>query len=273
MKQTAEELERYLDGECSQAEAARIEADLKAAPDLACELDRMRRIDQAVRGHCLRTRAPETLCASVSARFGKGDDDAPARPAPRFPYPRLGSPHIDRGRRRALIGAGGLLAAGIAAVAIGPTFFSAPGAADPVDTFFRDFETYLLKDRAVDVSETNMVQLAGWFSDRLPFALPPIGSSGGGAALIGGRLCWLLDRRLASLSYETADGPIVVYVMDADGIALPEGRETSEIGDQLSWHRSKASTSLMWRSGDLLVVMVGTQEVRRLMTIAQSLVG
>ena len=166
-----------------------------------------------------------------------------------------------------LAGSGGALAAGLAAFAFLPRL----GKIDPVDTFFRDFETFLLKDQALDVAATDMVQLAGWFGDRLPFELPPVGANEGDVKLVGGRLCWLLDRRLASLSYESAHGPVVLYIMSAKGIDAPDGRDRPEIGHSVSWHRSTGKASLIWSSEELLFVMVGSQEVHNLMTIAQAL--
>ena len=96
---------------------------------------------------------------------------------------------------------------------------------------------------------------------------------GDGARLIGGRLCWLLERRIVSLSYETNDGPVVLYIMNADGIVVPRSNHAANFGAKLSWHRLQRHASLIWRNGKLLYVMVGPLEVRRLMTIARSLVA
>ena len=172
-------------------------------------------------------------------------------------------------RRTLLAGTGGALAAGLAAFAILPRMQDT----DPVETFISDFETFLLKDRTVDVTETDMVQLAGWYGNKLPFSLPPVSSQEGHVKLVGGRLCWLLHRRLASLSYETKQGPIVLYIMNAKGIDIPPGKDKPDIGHSVSWHRSSGKTCLIWSSEDLLFVMVGTQEVHNLMSIARTLIS
>ncbi len=269
-KHSLSDLERYSDGECLPEEAAEIRAALDRDPALVSELYKLQEVDRLVRSISQEIKAPETLRRSVEDRYGLNDEPQPAEPGKSVPVRLLSVTK----RRGFLIGAGSVLAASMATFAVIPTLKPKGGAAlDPVGTLFRDFETYLAGDKSVDVTEANMVRLAEWFSGRLSFSLPPISSSGAGARLVGGRLCWLLERRLASLSYDTDEGPLVVYVMSAAGINVPAGRETSEIGRDLSWHRSSGSTSLMWKSGDLLLVMVGTQEVRKLMSIARSLVG
>lgn len=257
------ELERFVDGACTPEEAAEIEAGITRDPVLARRVEQLEYLNQTVRQAAVTVDAPERLRQATEARFAPLNDDA---------QPSLSSSYGSGRRlnRRALLaGSGGALAAGLAAFAIIPRL----GKIDPVETFFRDYETFLLKDRALDVTATDMVQLAGWFGERLPFDLPPVSSSEGDVKLVGGRLCWLLDRRLASLSYDTAHGPVVLYIMSAKGIDAPAGRERPEIGHTVSWHRSSGKASLIWSSEELLFVMVGAQEVNNLMSIAQALTG
>lgn len=268
-KYALSDLERFIDGECSPEEARQIRADLDGDPSLAREVHHLEEVDRLVRGRALEVRAPESLRDSVAEQFGFESEENEAAPG-------LSQPRRSKlsSRRALLAGTGGLIAAGLATVFVVPRLGVLTGSdSDPVRTFFRDFETYLLKDRAIDIAETDIVRLAAWFSARVSFSLPPISSAKADARLVGGRLCWLLERRLASLSYETDDGPLVFYVMNADGIDLPAGRENSDIGEHLSWHRSGGNTSLMWKSDGLLIVMVGTQELHKLMTMARTLVG
>ncbi|NNE22218.1 MAG: hypothetical protein HKN11_06365 [Rhizobiales bacterium] len=255
------ELERFVDGDCTPQEAAEIESGIARDPDLAREVERLEHLNQMVRQSARAVDAPERLRLATENRFGAGFEP---------PQRSLSSSEGSRRRlnRRALLaGTGGALAAGLAAFVIVPQL----GKFDPVETFFHDYETFLLKDRALDVTASDMVQLAGWFGNRLPFALPPVSARQGDVRLVGGRLCWLLDRRLASLSYETAQGPVVLYIMSAKGIDAPAGRDKPEIGHSVSWHRSAGKASLIWSSEELLYVMVGNQDVHKLMSIASAL--
>ncbi len=256
---TMSELEPYVDGECSLEDSLQIEAQLKQDAELAEEAGRLEKLNEMLRAHGDEVAAPASLRTAVGRKFGiRANGVRPGMP----------------GRRAFLIGAGGTLAAGVAGLAM--VFqFSTPATRheSAVETFFHDFETYLAKDKAIDIAETSMVRLAQWYGSRLPFELPPVGSSGQGASLIGGRLCWLLERRLASLSYEGEDGSMVLYIMKADGISVPEGQADTALGRNVSWHRSAGNTSLVWRADELLYVMVSQLEVRRLISEARALVG
>ena len=255
------ELERFVDGDCTPQEAAEIESGIARDPDLAHEVERLEHLNRMVRQTAKAVDAPEGLRLAAENRFGSNYEDTQRSLSSSDGWRR-------RPNRRALLaGLGGALAAGLAAFAIVPRL----GKVDPVETFFQDFETFLLKDRALDVTGTDMVQLAGWFGDRLPFDLPPVSSREGDVKLVGGRLCWLLDRRLASLSYETANGPIVLYIMSAKGIDAPAGRDKPKLGHSVSWHRATGKACLIWLSEELLFVMVGNQDVHKLMSIASAL--
>lgn len=252
------ELEAYIDGECSLEESLRIKAELDKNPELAASAEQLDALSDALRQDAETDIAPASLRRAVEEKYGL--PGTPQRAA--------------LGRRRFLMGAGGALAAGVAGIAV-VSNFGLPGSQPEgaVETFFHDFETYLAKDKSIDVSETSMIRLAAWFESRLPFQLPPIGSSAERASLIGARLCWLMERRLASLSYEAPEGSMVLYVMKGDGIGIPEGKDDPSIGMNVSWHRSAGNTSLVWRSGELLFVMVSQLELRRLMSVARKLVG
>ncbi|MEM8645220.1 MAG: hypothetical protein AAGF86_02645 [Pseudomonadota bacterium] len=258
-------LEPYIDGELSLEDKLQFEAQLKRDSEMAEAAQKLETLNELLGEHSQKTKAPESLRAAV---FDKFDIDGNTFSVTNGPRPgRLG-------RRSFLIGAGGTLAAGVAGLGVLSTFRSpATRPESAVETFFHDFETYLAKDKAIDIAETSMVRLAQWYGSRLPFRLPPVGSAGQAASLVGGRLCWLLERRLASLSYESQDGSMVLYIMNADGIAVPEGRSEPALGENVSWHRSDNHTSLVWRSDALLYVMVSQFEVRRLMAEARALVG
>ncbi len=262
---TMSDLEPYVDGECSLEERLQIEAQLKRDAELAKSAGQLVKLNGMLKEHGDEVVAPAALRSAIAEKYGIAESETKKANGP-----RLGLP----GRRSFLIGAGGTLAAGVAGLGV-ISNFSAPATRpeSAVETFFHDFETYLAKDKATDISETSMVRLAQWYGSRLPFQLPPVGSSGQIASLVGGRLCWLLERRLASLSYEGQDGSMVLYIMSADGISVPEGQEVPTLGRNVSWHRSADNTSLIWRSNELLYVMVSQFEVRRLMSEARALVG
>lgn len=262
---TMKDLEPYVDGECNLEDQLQIEAQLKREPELAQSAEELKTLNAMLQDHGNEVTAPDSLRAAIAQKY-----DLDTTGSRRVNGPKLGMP----GRRSFLLGAGGTLAAGVAGLAIISNFgIPATRPESAVETFFHDFETYLAKDKATDIAETSMIQLAQWFGARLPFELPPVASAGENASLVGGRLCWLMERRLASLSYESQDGSMVLYIMRSEGINVPEGQDDQSLGQNVSWHRSAGNSSLVWRSNQLLYVMVSQFEVRRLMSVARALVS
>lgn len=258
------DLERFVDGACRAEEAARIRLAMDEDKQLAMRVHRLEALNTTIRRAERSTEAPATLRQHVVDAFVSRDGEwaGSDRSSLALPARRLD-------RRAMLAWGGGALAAGLAGLIVLPRVW--PNGPDTVATFIRDFETFLLKDKVIDVTEANMVRLAGWYGNRLSFALPPIAAQAGDVRLVGGRLCWLLERRLASLSYQTSLGPIVLYVMDKSGIPVPTSNTTAEFGESVSWHRADGHACIVWVNGDLLYVMVGDLDVQQLMATARSL--
>ena len=254
----------FLDGECSPEDAQRVAAALCKDPTLAQHAARLEQLDVLLRSSSTTTTVPHSLSESIDDREytrARAGETVVQLPVSR-----------NYGRRGFLVGAGSALAASFTAALVAPSFFlSEQPQVNAVDTFFRDFETYLLKDSAVDISTARIDELTNWYAKRLPFALPSIHSADVSVELVGGRLCWLLERRLASLSFTENASQFVIYIMKADGIEFPSGGEKEAFGESFSTHQSSNNSSVMWKSNEQFVVIVGTQSAERLTTIARSL--
>jgi|GEM_PF-5774283 len=248
----------YVDSELSAEQAALFRDEMAANPKLAARVEKLEAVNEQLRTNARSTLAPESLHDSLS-QLVNGPTQA-----------------VPNSKRHWMIGGGAFVASAIAGVA-GLRLhrqFSADAHANLVtETFFKDFETYLVKDRTLDIEENDLVKIAQWYEPRLPFRLPPVSSSGAGASLIGGRLCWLLERRLASLSFDTPKGPVVLYISQANDLKLPPGGKRESFGSDVTWHRSRSNTSLIWKIDDLLMAMVGTQEISGLKRIARSIIS
>ncbi len=255
------DLEAFVDGQCSPQDSSNVLSHLAECDRCAKEALRLEQLTLLLRDEFGTETAPDSLRASVDELSNQ--PVSVAAPSPAF-----------LNKRRFLIGAGGTLAAGIAGFLLLPSVrTSLSGSTDLVQTFFEDFETYLLKGKVVDVAEQDMVALASWYEARLNFPLPPLRSQGDGIALTGGRLCWLLHRRLASLSYNGEDGPMLLYVMKADELELPSGENYDALGSEFSWHRHGSKTGVVWKSHGLVFALIGSRELKRMEEIAVSLAG
>ncbi len=255
------DLEAFVDGQCSPQDSSNVLSHLAECDRCAKEALRLEQLSLLLRDEFGAETAPGSLRESVEEL--KTLPDPTDVPAPSF-----------LGRRNFMVGAGGALAAGVVGfMLLPPVLNTVSGPTDLIQTFFEDFETYLLKGKVVDVAEQDMVALASWYEARLNFPLPPLRSHGDGIALTGGRLCWLLHRRLASLSYSGDDGPMLLYVMKADELELPEGQNYDSLGSEFSWHRHGTKTGVVWKKHGLVFALIGNRELKRMEEIAVSLAG
>jgi len=245
------DVDALIDGEAGE-DAATIERHIRACPACRAYRDDIRRNDALLR------------------RAARGDAPDPALEARLFgPSPGAGA---RPDRRRMLLG--GL---GVAACAAGLGLMlrpsSAPDSPDSLAaTDFRtavlgDFATHIVADRPLDIEGSDTARVVPWVSARVPFVLPGRVTPEG-TRLLGGRLCWLIGRRLAAFSFEVDDARIGLYVAGADGLTglLDEGAGPVASGrDGLQ--------GAFWRDRGLALGLVGPVSASRLLGLAGTLRG
>ena len=252
-------LERLLDGDCSAEEAARLRAHAAACEVCAKELKALEGLNKTLRDNLRNETAPPRLRAEV-AKILQGGTEEPRPSGPAFTRRQMG------------VTALGALAAGVLGAVVVPQLIgSRRGPQDIADTLIRDFETFLFAERVLDVVTPDPAAIASWYRARLDFELPRLAAELDGYRLAGGRLCWLLDRRLASLSFEGGDGSLALYIMSAEGFALPNGDPTGGAPPDATLHHRDRFTNVIWREGDLVLGLVGNAAPERVEQMAQSL--
>ncbi len=202
--------ELWLDGEGG-ARAAQIAQHVAACPACRAHADTIRRLDFAAREAAVRIKAP----AGLRSRL---DDIDAARPAPQAD-----------GVSRRRVFAGFAAAASVAAIG-SVAALRQRDSGDLSVAVFGDFATHLAADRNLDLTETNPQAVVDWFSPKVPFDLPRLASLSE-VDLVGGRLCWLLDRRIAAFNFNRGSEALGLYVADSDGLtcqhaALPQADES-----------------------------------------------
>lgn len=246
------DLERFADGECTLEEAACIRQHLSQCETCSAELDALRKFNLALRANMATERASPELRLSVLRNI----EEQRGRAAPEV---------VDMSRRRFSSGAVAAIAASAAAAVVLPSVIGMrPMPERFASTLISDYETFLSAERALDYVDGDAGRLAAWYRARLSFALPQLPAAIGDNILIGGRLCWLFDRRLAALTFDGEDGPLSLYVMQADGLDLPKG-------DDMTAHRRDRFTNVVWRRGDLAISLVGKAHPDRMKSIARTL--
>ncbi len=257
------DLERLLDGELDSEKAAAFRAHIAGCKACAAELRALEDLNRVLRTEKQEVTAPPELRDRV-ARILRGQvlDGMPAAPVERK------NTHTRRNlaRRNLGVAAFGALVAGLAGLVVVPRFLvSRLDTEDIAKTLIRDFETFLFAERVLDFAESDPAVAVAWFRERLKFDLPRLPADLDGLRLRGGRLCWLFDRRLASLSFETGEEALALYIMRSEGTALSE--EMS--GPDASIHRQDRFTNVIWRHGDLVLGLVGQAAPGRVEALAQ----
>ena len=120
----------------------------------------------------------------------------------------------------------------------------------------QDFSTYRDSGRSLDIASRDPEIIYSWFASRLTFEAPRLKREIAGFDLIGGRLCWLLKRRLGAFAYQRGDQTLALYVMAAHDLTLPSSHFEPDLGINLSSHEFDGFKTMIWRRGELVYTVV-----------------
>jgi len=245
------DLDAYRDGALDSARAREVRLHLRACRGCAAELERAASIERGLRATAAGWRPPAGLWSRIRASVDALErDGAPAVRAPR------GRPY-----RAAAAG----LALAVVAVAGGAHLLGRGGDA-PADTLasalVNEFHTFVISRRALDFPSASPGTVRGWFSDKVDFR-PPMPAAAPGLRLAGGRLCNILDQRVASYMYESGDAWISLYIMKSD---VPASARLDGGAGTVSGYGYVG-----WSSGGLRYSLVGDVPGHELRRIAERL--
>jgi anti-sigma factor (TIGR02949 family) len=239
----AAQLDPYLDGELAAADAAGLEAHLRACPECADLAQRRRALRAAVHARLPRFPAPDGLRARVRAALRAQVN---------------GSTRFQLSWRPLAI------AAALVVVAAGSYQFGLRrAAADALaDEVLASHVRSLMPGHLSDVASSDQHTVKPWFDGKLDFSPPVADFAGRGFPLLGGRLDYVGGQAVAALVYGRRQHLINVYVSPAsrDGAASP-GTLTRQGYHLLHWVGSEYS---YWVASDL-----GLPELRDFATLLQ----
>ena len=240
-----ERLFEYLDGIGEAGERAAIGAHLDDCSGCAAELRAIEGTEQRMRHELAGERAPDDLWDRVMATIAA--DDAARPRGRRFGWPAMAMATAAASLAVLLIAVVGLISLP-GQQTVQPTAL----VVEPVN----DFITYRLSGRPLDVESADPAELAQWFTGKTEAGVPRDIPAPPGFRLVGSRLCYFLNRRLAALMYQSDAGLLSLYVMSDHDIVMPEARFDAAVGRTLSSHRVNDHTSLIWRNGGRVYVLV-----------------
>jgi anti-sigma factor RsiW len=174
--------------------------------------------------------------------------------------------------RRAAIAAAALLAVGVVLsrrrLATGSIDMAQLMQA-PVD----ELRSFVDSGRAVDFPTANPVELRRWFVPRIDFT-PPAPPMKPGLTLIGGRLCYFFERRIASYMYKADSQVVSLYIMSDQHIEPPPDSGGMTLGNrQAAILEANGFAHVLWKERQLYYSLVSNQPASRLIEVARAMVA
>jgi anti-sigma factor RsiW len=196
----------YLDSELDLANSLAVEGHLRDCPACAALHERLRALRAAVHAGSLSYAAPPDLRGRIRSAVRRA---AGVPPTPRAPvWGRLGV--------AAAVAAGLVLVVGSGAL-----FLYALSRSTADDRLSHEVVSRYVYDvmpeHPLDVKSSNSHEIKPWFGPRLDFAPPVIDLSADDFPLVGGRLEYVNDRKVAGLVYQRHKHVILLFIWPAPG--------------------------------------------------------
>lgn len=213
-------LDGYLDGELGFERALEVEAHLASCPSCTSQVEGWKQVRAIIQRADLYHRPSEALEEKVR---------------------KLASTKTPKGTvswlQRWLWAGGG--AAFATAVLLGAFFLSRPAATDSEQEIVTNHVRSLMANHLMDVVSTDQHTVKPWFDGKLEFAPAVQDFAAEGYPLVGGRLDYLNEGKVAVLVYHRALHVINLYVWPAqDNGASPIEARTIQGYNVLSWKRN-----------------------------------
>jgi anti-sigma factor RsiW len=196
----------YLDSELDLASSLAVEGHLRDCPACAALQERLRGLRAAVQAGSLSYTAPPDLGGRIRSAVRRAGGLPPARRAP------VWGP----------LGLAAALAAGLV-LAVGSTvlFLVVRSRSSAEDRLSHEIVARYVYDEMPehppDVKSTNSHEVKPWFGPRLDFAPPVIDLSANDFPLVGGRLEYVDDRKVAGLVYQRHQHVVNLFIWPAPG--------------------------------------------------------
>jgi anti-sigma factor RsiW len=238
-----------VDRELPAASAASVEAHLERCPECAALQARLILFSRRMRHEATCYAAPEQLRTAV--RAGLAVMALPAGGSETANDNRANDNHVSWWRRlpRPRLGPATPFSAGFALAASLALVFILPHTGNLPDAVVSDHIRALEPGHLMDVVSTDQHTVKPWFDGRLDFAPPVKDFKTQGFPLVGGRLDYLDDKKVAALIYQRRQHLIDLYVWPDGGHLNHAPTEGSRSGyNYLHWSQDGMA---FWAVSDL----------------------
>ena len=249
----------YLDGELAEPEAAEFEQHLKACHDCELAATAHYRLQRLLQETLAEEPGADALWHAVEQRL----PDEPAEPS--------GRRHQSLWRRS--LRGGAWAAAALALLALGLRFWFAPAAPDVV----REIVDSQIRAQLMQTPYEHMARDAQaarrWFDGQVEFATPVLAMANSGYELMGVRLNYFLNRRVAEMAYAADDRAVSFLTFVAKDISL-HAMKAVHLGDRTFHVQSyRGYNTVLWRDGEIFCSLVSALDLSELLRIAGQATG
>ena len=166
------------------------------------------------------------------------------------------------------------LAASLALCVIGGSLYfhaSSPPRSVVSEVVDEHIQCLLKQEGALDFRTASREDLSQWFQSRIDINVAPPRFHPADLRLLGGRLCYLMDRRVAYLMYRGEGKQMVcMFVLDKMGIPLPPGQDARISGRNVRLTAYKGFNVVVWEERGLFHALVADVSQSNLKTLAAS---
>lgn len=253
-------LEAYVDSRVDPEEHPAIREHLASCASCRAEIRLIGEVEKRMRAAFVADVPPEALRQRVDAILSRDRELETAR------GPWAGS-------WRAAAAAAVVLLAVLGAT-LGSLGVYPPGStqAGVIPASIEELQTFIESQRPFDIASRDPLEVRHWFEGKVDFT-PPTPPVLADLNLVGGRLCFFLDRRIAAYMYR-ADGQVIsLYVMREAGLGRPggeparlDGREEVVVGELVGFHGA------FWRADELAFALIADLPRDHLLDLARRVI-
>ncbi len=126
------------------------------------------------------------------------------------------------------------------------------------------------QDGGLNLITADPKTMSEWFRGRLDIGVSAPPFQGSDLRLVGGRLCYFLDRQGAHMVYREGAHVICLFVFDRRDLSLPHGQETVSAGHLIRLASYKGYNVAVWEDRGLVHALVADVPQDNLKALAAS---